>query len=269
MSAPDRTMTGSPHEHLIEERDGAVAVLRVDREKALGALSRGMVEALAGYLEALAHDDAVRVLVLTGTGKGFIAGADINEYDGVSQAAFDAYQRLGRRAFAALAALPQPTIAAVNGYAFGGGFEVALCCDLILASTSARFALPEVKLGLLPGGSGTQRLARAVGLRAAKELVMTGRSMRPDEAERRGLVSRVLEPDDLLPQALDLARTLASRAPLAVRAAKRLVDDGAEASLPTAWTLEQQVLSGLYATADAREGIQAFLDKRDPDFVGR
>lgn len=268
MSEPDRGAR-TPHEHLVEERDGAVAVLRIDREKALGALSRGMVEALAGYLETLAADDSVRVLVLTGTGRGFIAGADIKEYDGVTQTAFDAYQRLGRRAYAALASLPQPTIAAVNGYAFGGGFEVALCCDVILASTAARFSLPEVKLGLVPGGSGTQRLARAVGVRAAKELVMTGRAMRPDEAERRGLVSQVVEPDELLPQALDLARTLAARAPLAVRAAKRLVDEGVEASLSTGWTLEQQVLSSLYATADAREGIQAFLDKREPTFTGR
>ena len=264
-----QTAAPSPHEHLVEERDGAVAVLRIDREKALGALSRTMVEALAGYLEALAHDDTVRVLVVTGTGRGFVAGADIGEYHEVSQASFDAYQRLGWRAFAALAALPQPTIAAVNGYAFGGGFEVALCCDLVIASTSARFGLPEVKLGLLPGGSGTQRLSRAIGLRATKELVMTGRAMRPDEAERRGLLTKVVEPEELMRQALELARTLAERAPLAVRAAKRLIDDGAEAALPTAWTLEQQVLSGLYATADAREGIQAFIDKRDPTFTGR
>jgi enoyl-CoA hydratase len=260
---------GSPHEHLVEERDGPVAVLRIDREKALGALSRSMVEALVSYLEALAGDDSVRVLVLTGTGRGFIAGADIGEYHEVSQASFDSYQRLGRRAFGALAALPQPTIAAVNGYAFGGGFEVALCCDLIVASTAARFGLPEVKLGLLPGGSGTQRLARAVGIRATKDLVLTGRPMRPDEAERRGLLSKVVAPEELMPQALELAHTLAERAPLAVRAGKRLIDDGVEAALPSAWTLEQQVLSGLYATADAREGIQAFIDKRDPVFTGR
>ncbi|WP_020576198.1 enoyl-CoA hydratase/isomerase family protein [Actinopolymorpha alba] len=257
-----------PHEHLVEERDGAVAVLRIDREHALGALSRGMVEALVAYLDGLAHDDSVRVLVVTGTGRGFIAGADIREYDGVSQAAFDDYQRLGRAAFGRLASLPQPTIAAVNGYAFGGGFEVALACDLILASTAARFALPEVKLGLLPGGGGTQRLARAIGVRATKELVMTGRSMRPDEAERRGLVARVVEPDELMPAARELARTLAARAPRAVREAKRLIDDGVEASLETGWTLEQGVLSSLYATADAREGIRAFIEKRDPAFTG-
>lgn len=262
-------MTRDLHEHLAEERDGAVAVLRVRREDKLGALSRGMLETLVTYLDELAHDDDVRVLVVTGTGRGFIAGADISEYDGVSHAAFDAYQRLGRAAFGKLAALPQPTIAAVNGYAFGGGFEVALACDLIVASTAARFALPEVKLGLLPGGGGTQRLARAIGVRATKELVMTGRAMRPDEAERRGLVSRVVDPDQLLPAALELAHALAERAPLAVREAKRLVDDGVEAPLGAAWTLEQRVLSALYASEDAREGIRAFIEKREPVFVGR
>jgi enoyl-CoA hydratase/carnithine racemase len=257
------------HEHLTEERDGAVALLRVRREEKLGALSRGMLETLVAYLDELARDDDVRVLVVTGTGRGFIAGADITEYDGVPHAAFDAYQRLGRTVFGTLAALPQPTIAAVNGYAFGGGFEVALACDLIVASTAARFALPEVKLGLLPGGGGTQRLARAIGIRATKELVMTGRSLRPDEAERRGLVCRVVEPDQLLSTALELAHTLAERAPLAVREAKRLIDDGVEAPLGAAWTLEQRVLSALYATEDAREGIRAFIEKREPVFVGR
>lgn len=263
MSPPERL-----HEHLVVEHEDAIAILRIDREKALGALSRSMVEALVRYFDDLAGEETVRVLVVTGTGRGFIAGADITEYHEVSQADFDAYQRLGRQAFGKLATLPQATIAAVNGYAFGGGFEVALACDLIVASTTARFGLPEVKLGLLPGGCGTQRLARAIGVRATKELVMTGRAMRPDEAERRGLLAKVVEPDELMPAAMELARTLARNAPLAVREAKRLIDDGVEAPLEAAWTFEQRVLSNLYATADAREGIQAFIDKREPVFRG-
>ncbi len=262
-------MSGGPHPNLVEDRRDSVAVLRVEREEALGALSRGMVEALERYLAGLAGDGSVRALVLTGTGKGFIAGADIGEYDGVTQAAFDDYQRLSRRTFDALAALPQPTIAAVNGYALGGGFEVALACDLIVASTAARFGLPEVKLGLLPGGGGTQRLPRAIGTRAAKELVLTGRFMRPDEAERRGLVAAVTEPEALMAAAVDLAKRLAAGAPLAVREGKRLIDDGVQAPLPTGLALEQRVLSNLYATDDAREGIRAFLEKREPRFGGR
>jgi enoyl-CoA hydratase len=257
------------HDHLVEDRRDAVAVLRIDREDRLGALSRGMVESLLGYLQELADDRDVRALVLTGTGRGFIAGADITEYHGAAQVDFDDYQRLSRRAFGALAELPQPVVAAVNGYALGGGFEIALCCDLIVASTAARFGLPEISLGLLPGGGGTQRLARAVGVRTAKELVMTGRRIRPDEAQRLGLVTRVVEPEALDAAALDLASTLAGQAPLAVREAKRLIDDGVEASLAAAWTLEQRVLSALFATEDAREGIGAFVDKRDPDWSGR
>jgi enoyl-CoA hydratase len=257
------------HEHLVEERDGAVALLRIDREPALGALSRSMVEALLGYLGELAGDRDVRALVVTGTGRGFIAGADVAEYHEVSQFAFDDYQRLSRRAFASLAALPQPTIAAVNGFALGGGFEVALACDLIVASSDARFGLPEVKLGLLPGGGGSQRLARAIGARATKELVMTGRTMRAEEADRRGLLSRVVAPEELRESALALAAKLSERAPLAVREAKRLVDDGLEMSLDAAWTFEQRVLSALFASDDATEGIQAFIDKRDPSFDGR
>ena len=256
-------------EHLVEDRRDAVAVLRIDREDRLGALSRGMVEGLLAYADSVAADPGVRVLVLTGTGRGFIAGADITEYHGAAQAEFDAYQRLSRRAFSAFSELPQPVIAAVNGYALGGGFELALCCDFIVASSAARFGLPEVDLGLLPGGGGTQRLARAIGVRATKELVMTGRRLRAEEAGRLGLAVRVVEPEELMPAALELAETLAARAPLAVREAKRLIDDGVQAPLDAAWTLEQRVLSGLFATADAGEGIQAFVDKRDPAFRGR
>lgn len=256
------------HPHLVEERNGSVAILRVDREAVLGAFSRSMLEALGDHLVGLGMRSEVRAVVVTGTGRGFIAGADVDEYDGATQQDFDGYQRLGRRVYETLAKLPQPTIAAINGHAFGGGFEVALCCDVIIASTAARFALPEVKLGLLPGGGGSQRLARAAGVRVAKELVLTGRVMRPDEAERRGLVSEVVEPDQLMATAMKLAALLADRAPLAVRQGKRLIDDGVEAPMDTAWSLEQSVLSRLFATADAKEGITAFLEKRDPHFLG-
>jgi enoyl-CoA hydratase len=257
------------HEHLVEDRRDAVAVLRVDREERLGALSRGMVEALLGYAGEIAADPDVRVLVLTGTGRGFVAGADIGEYHEAAQVDFDAYQRLSRRAFGALSTLPQPVIAAVNGYALGGGFEIALCCDFIVASTAARFGLPEISLGLLPGGGGTQRLARAVGVRVAKELVMTGRRLKPDEAKALGVVAGIVEPGELMTSAIELAETLAGQAPLALREAKRLIDDGVEASLAAGWTLEQRVLSSLYATEDAREGIAAFVEKREPVWRAR
>jgi enoyl-CoA hydratase/carnithine racemase len=256
-------------DHLVLTRDGAVATLRIDRQEALGALSRRMVEALGAHLRAIRADDGVRALVVTGTGRGFIAGADVGEYDGATAAEFDAYQRLSRSVFGELASLPQPTIAAVNGYAFGGGFEIALCCDFIVASERARFGLPEVKLGLIPGGGGTQRLARAVGTRLTKELVLTGRTLYPDEADRRGLLTRLVPAGELATAAGELAATLAAAAPLAVREGKRVVDDGVRQDLDAALTAEQAALARLYATADGREGIAAFRAKREPRFTGR
>ncbi|WP_410791846.1 enoyl-CoA hydratase/isomerase family protein [Kribbella sp. C-35] len=257
------------HDHLVEERDGAVGVLRIDREEALGALSRSLVERLGEYLDQLHRDPEVRVLVLTGTGRGFVAGADIGEYDRVAPDAFDDYQRLSRRTFSALERLPQFTIAAVNGYALGGGMELALCCDLILASERAKFGLPEVKLGLIPGGGGTQRLARAAGTRFAKEATVTGRFYRPEELRRRGVVSDVCPPDELMPTVMELAQTIAANAPLAVRAAKRIVDLGADVPLEVGLGLEQQALSELYRSRDGAEGIAAFIEKREPKFIGQ
>jgi len=255
-------------EGLVEDRRDDVAVLRVERPDRLGALSRPMVEVLGHYLDQLRSDPTVRVFVLTGTGRGFIAGADVTEYHETSQQDFDAYQRLSRRTFDALESLPIPTIAAVNGYAFGGGFEVALCCDFILAATAARFALPEVGLGLIPGGGGTQRLARAIGVRATKEVVLAGARLSAEQLATHGLICRVVDHEQLLGTAIELADKLAAAAPLAIRAAKQVIDAGLQSALPTALTLEQRALSGLFATADAREGIDAFIHKRAAHFAG-
>lgn len=256
------------HPNLVEDRRDMIAVLRIDREPQLGALSRGMVKSLGAYLNELS-DSEVRVLILTGTGRGFVAGADIGEYHEASQNSFDSYQHLSRRVFDYLESLPQPTIAAVNGYALGGGFELALCCDFITASTDARFGLPEVSLGLLPGGGGTQRLSRAVGTRVAKELIMTGRHIAAEEANSHRLLTRLVEPKSLMPASLELAATLADRAPLTVREAKQVINQGVQIPLAPALTLEQRVLSGLFATSDAKEGIRAFVEKRQATFTGR
>ncbi|GAB3885108.1 enoyl-CoA hydratase/isomerase family protein [Terrabacter terrigena] len=260
--------TARIHEHLVEERHDGVAVLRIDREEALGALSRSLVTRLGEYFAELQMDPSVRVLVLTGTGRGFVAGADVAEYGNASSAVFDEYQRLSRSTFGALANLPQFTVAAVNGYALGGGMELALCCDVIFASARAKFGLPEVKLGLIPGGGGTQRLARVAGTRFAKEAIATGRFYGAEEMRTRGVVSRVCEPEELLKAALETADEIARNAPLAVQAAKRIVDTGAEVPLDTGLTLEYQALSALFRTEDGREGVAAFLEKRDPSFHG-
>jgi enoyl-CoA hydratase len=267
-------MTAAPqtrrmHDHLEETRHpGGVVVFRIDREEALGALSRSILTTLDRELVRLAGDETIRVLILTGTGKGFIAGADIGEYHGVTQEEFDDYQRLGRRVFSALEALPQFTIAAVNGFALGGGFEIALCCDAIVASERAKFGLPEVRLGLLPGGGGTQRLGRALGRRFTTQLIVTGELVRASELDRRGLLAGVHPPEEVLSEALALAGVVASNAPLPVRHAKRLVADGLELPYDEALTMEQEVLSALFATADAKEGIDAFVSKREPRFTG-
>ncbi|MDE0110845.1 MAG: enoyl-CoA hydratase-related protein [Albidovulum sp.] len=257
------------HPNLVLERRGAVDVLRIDREEALGALNFEIMERLGTYASELAACESRRVLVLTGTGRSFVAGADIKGYDKAGQAEFDRFQRRSRATFDAVAALPQITICAVNGYALGGGFELALCCDIVLASRKARFGLPEIKLGLLPGGGGTQRLARLVGAMRAKEILLTGRMITAEEAVEYGAALRSLDPDELMPKAFELADELASKAPLALAEGKRVIDDGLDASLSSGLTLEQRVLGALFASDDGKEGIAAFVDKRNPEFKGR
>ena len=258
------------HPNLVLERHGAIELLRIDREEALGALNFEIMEKLGAYVADLAarkHD--VRVLIITGTGRGFVAGADIAGYHGVGQTVFDDFQRRSRQTFDAIAALPQITLCAINGYALGGGLELALCCDLILASEKAKLGLPEIKLGLLPGGGGTQRLPRLVGPMRAKELLLTGRMMSAAEAESYGAVLETSPPDKLMERAMEIAETLATQAPIALREGKRVVDDGLDTALSAGLTLEQRVLGGLFATEDGKEGIAAFMEKRDPAFKGR
>ena len=257
------------HPNLVLLRRGAVDVLRIDREEALGALNYEIMEHLGNYVSRLRACATCRVLVLTGTGRAFVAGADINGYDKVGQADFDRFQRRSRMTFDAIAGLTQVTICAVNGYALGGGFELALCCDIVLASRRAKLGLPEIKLGLLPGGGGTQRLSRLVGAMRAKEILLTGRMVSADEAVEYGAVLESLDPDELMPRALALADELASKAPLALAEGKRVVDDGLEAALSPALTLEQRVLGALFASDDGKEGIAAFIEKREPEFKGR
>ena len=264
-------MTGERlHPNLVLERRGAVEILRVDREEALGALNFEIMARLGAYVDELAQRvDDVRVLVITGTGRGFVAGADIAGYRDVSQVEFDGFQRRSRQTFDAIAALPQITVCAVNGYALGGGLELALCCDIILVNEKAKLGLPEIKLGLLPGGGGTQRLPRLVGPMRAKEMLLTGRMITADEAAAYGVALEACAPDALMPRALELAEALAAQAPVALREGKRVIDDGLDTALSAGLTLEQRVLGALFATEDGKEGIASFMDKRDPQFKGQ
>ncbi len=258
------------HPNLVLERHGAIEVLRVDREEALGALNFEIQAALGDYAADVANRSyEVRVVILTGTGRGFVAGADIAGYHGAGQTVFDDFQRRSRRTFDAIAALPQITICAVNGYALGGGFELALCCDFIFVNEKTKLGLPEIKLGLLPGGGGTQRLPRLVGPMRAKEILLTGRMITAAEAVEYGAALEACAPDKLMDRAMEFAELLAGQAPVALLEGKRVIDDGLDAALSAGLTMEQRVLGALFATDDGKEGIAAFMEKRDPKFKGR
>lgn len=258
------------HPNLVLERHGLIEVLRVDREEALGALNFEIMAALGDHVNALrTRKQEVRVLIITGTGRGFVAGADIAGYHGVGQTVFDDFQRRSRQTFDAIASLPQATICAVNGYALGGGFELAMCCDFIFVNEKTKLGLPEIKLGLLPGGGGTQRLPRLVGPMRAKELLMTGRMITAAEAVDYGAALEACAPDELMPRTMAFAEELAGKARVAMMEGKRVVDDGLDAALSAGLTMEQRVLGALFATEDGKEGIAAFMGKRDPEFKGR
>jgi enoyl-CoA hydratase len=246
-----------------------VAVLTLNRPDVLNSLDRATLEALRDAVAALAEDDSVRAVVVTGAGRAFAAGADIEQMSAMTPLEGEAFGRLGHATFASLEALPVPTIAAVNGFALGGGCELALACDFIYASSKARFGQPEVNLGLIPGFGGTSRLVRRVGIAWAKEIILGGENLKADEALRIGLVNRVFEPDDLLTAATAMGETIASKGPVAVALAKRVMQQGQEADLPTANALEQNAFGLVFASDDRREGMAAFLEKRDPAFEGR
>lgn len=244
--------------------------LTLNRPEKLNALSTPAIRALDAALADIAADASVRAVILTGAGeRAFVAGADIAEYRGNRTAAFAAYQFESRRVFDRLEALPQPTIAAIRGYALGGGFELALCCDLILCAPSARLGLPEGLLGLSPGGGGTQRLTRAVGKAVASEIMLAARRITGERAFQLGLAVELASEEGLMEAALERARAMLKLAPLAQAEMKRLIRQGFDAPLPVAQSFEQEVLLRLYSTHDGQEGIDAFLDKRQPQFKGQ
>jgi len=251
------------------EQRGAVAVLTLARPKALNALDRATLEALIARCGELARQRELRAVVVTGEGRAFAAGADIAEMRGHGPLEAEAFSRLGHAAFAALEALPMPTIAAVNGYALGGGCELACACDWIYASSKARFGQPEVNLGIIPGFGGTSRLLRRVGVAWAKELVLTGEPIDAETALRIGLVNRVFPPEELLDAAVRAGETIAAKGPFAVAQGKRILQEGQDADQRTAHALEQAGFGLVAASRDRSEGMDAFLEKRDPKFEGR
>lgn len=258
------------YQNLLVDAAAPVVTVTVNRPKVLNALDEATLRELADAFGALAADPVVRCVIVTGAGeKAFAAGADIAAMVDLDPAQGRALSVCGHRMAEVMEGAPTPIIAAINGFALGGGLELALACDFALASSNARLGLPEVGLGVIPGFGATQRLARRIGPARARELLFTGNLVTADEALRLGLVNTVTEPSALMPTARTLAEKIASRAPLAVAAAKRALREGADLSLPQALSLEAELFGGLFGTADQREGMRAFLEKRPPKFQGR
>jgi enoyl-CoA hydratase len=243
--------------------DAGVATVTVDREDALNALNVETLTELRDRLRELAGDNAVRVVVLTGAGeKAFVAGADIKYMSGLGAEQAKGWGSLGHEAGRLLETMAKPTIAAINGFALGGGCELALACDIRYASSRAKLGQPEINLGIVPGWGGTQRLARVCGVGVAKDLILTGRTVDAEEALRIGLVNAIADP--VLEQALETARGLAAKSSLALALAKRLVN-----MAPDALDAEADEFGALFSSVDAKEGLTAFVEKRAPNFVGR
>jgi enoyl-CoA hydratase len=249
------------------DRDAAVAVLTVDRQDALNALDVATLTELRDRLQEVAAEDDVRVVILTGAGeKAFVAGADIKYMSGLDVEEAKAWGALGHEAGRLLETMPKPTIAAVNGFALGGGCELALACDIRYAATGAKLGQPEVNLGIIPGWGGTQRLARVCGLGVAKELIFTGRVIGADEALRIGLVNGVHDP--VLDQARETAVLLASKSPIALRLMKDLANRALGGDHNANLNAEAETFGELFASYDAKEGMTAFVEKREPVFRG-
>ena len=252
--------------HILFEKKGSVAIAAINRPQALNALNSEVLNDLNTLLDKIDADPEIRVLILTGSGeKSFVAGADIGEMFSLTKAEGEAFGKKGNDVFRRLETLPVPAIAAVNGYALGGGCELAMACDIRICSETAVFGQPETGLGITPGFGGTQRLARLVGAGMAKQLIYSARNIKADEALRIGLVNAVYSAEELMPAAEKLAETIAKNAPIAVRAAKKAINEGLEVPMDEAMAIEEKLFGSCFETADQKEGMGAFLEKRRHD----
>ena len=259
-----------PFDNLLLEQDGAVAVVTVNRPKVLNALNAATIAELGRVFADLKANDSVRVVMLTGAGeKSFVAGADIGELAAQSAASAQVVARSGQAVFALIEQLGKPVIAAVNGFALGGGCELAMACTLRLAADTARFGQPEVNLGLIPGYAGTQRLPRLVGKGVALDLLLTGRMVKADEALAIGLVNRVVPASELMTAARALAVELAGKPPRSLEYILTAVNRGVDLTLEAGTDLEAALFGVVSSTSDMREGTSAFLEKRPATFTGR
>ena len=250
------------------ERDGRVAVLRMDKPP-LNLIHLDDVLEMAEKLAAAREDPEVRAIVLTGAGKSFIGGADVSNFNELDAINAKYVLQAGQRILRDMEQMEKPVIAAINGFTFGGGCEVALACDIRVCNEYAKFGQLEINYGVMPGWAGSQRLVKVVGLGRAKDLVLTGRIIDAQEALMMGLVSRVVPADRLMDEAMEIAKLLAGKAPVAMALAKEAVNAATESSIPMGGTLEAMACAITFGTEDAREGVSAFLEKREPDFKGK
>ena len=252
-----------------EDKDG-IRIITIDRPQVLNALNAQTVQEIGEAFHAARYDDSVKCVILTGSGeKAFVAGADINELAQQTPMSGKNTAESGQRVFLNIERFPKPVIAAINGFALGGGCELALACHIRIASEKAQIGLPEVTLGIIPGYGGTQRMARLLGKGKALELILTGDRIGAAEAERIGLVNRVVPPSELMPACEELARKIMARGPLAVRAAIEAVMSGSEMPFEEGQFLEATLFGLLCATEDTKEGMKAFIEKRQANFEGR
>ena len=257
-------------ENLLVERDGGVAVLTVNRPKLLNALNAPTLDELRRAILDLKHDDAVRVVIITGAGeKGFVAGADINELSVQTPVTGREHGLRGQHVYDLIEHMGKPVIAAIGGYALGGGCELAMACTIRIAADTAKLGQPEINLGIIPGYAGTQRLSRLIGRGRALELLLTGDQITAQEAHRLGLVNRVVPAAELMTEARKLAATLASKAPIAMRCILEAVNKGLEMPFPQAEVFEATLFGLVASTEDMREGTKAFLEKRKAEFKGK
>lgn len=256
---------------LVDKRDKGIWLVTVNRPKALNALNAELLDEMESFLDgcAKAPSGELRVLIITGAGdKAFVAGADIRELTGLSPQEAQKLSEKGQRVFRKIEKLQVPVIAAVNGFALGGGMELALACDFIYTSDDAKFGLPEVTLGLIPGFGGCVRLSRIVGLNVARELIYSGEMLSAHEALEENLVNAVVFQSELIPQVMKVAETIAARSPVAVARAKQVIDQAYTLETDSGLEVEAKAFAALFETDDAKEGTKAFLEKRKPNFKG-
>lgn len=256
-----------PYEMILTETRGRVGLARLNRPQAMNALNNQLLRELMEALETFDQNDAVGAMVITGNEKAFAAGADIKEMAGKSHQQIIDQDHVA--VFGRIRTIRKPVIAAVSGWALGGGCEIALSCDMIVASESAKFGQPEINIGVIPGAGGTQRLTRAVGKAIAMEMILNDRRLTAQEAYQFGMVNRVVTTEGYLEEALKLAEEVASRAPIAVRVAKNMINQAFDMSLSNGLAEERQEFYSLFATEDQKEGMQAFIEKRKPEWKGR